>query len=62
MEVKIFTVDLVGVINQELHKIEGEINSYLVGKEFVSMKQTVWQDHVTNHTKLIVTVVAKKKN
>ena len=61
MEVKIFSVDLVGVINQELHKIESEITSYLVGKEFVSMEQNIWQDHVTNHTKLIITVVAKKK-
>ncbi len=61
MEVKIFSVDLVGVINQELHKIESEINSYLVGKEFISMEQNIWQDHVTNHTKLIITVVAKKK-
>lgn len=61
MEVKIFSVDLVGVINQELHKIESEINSYLVGKEFVSMEQSLWQDRVTNHTKLIVTVVSKKK-
>jgi hypothetical protein len=61
VEVKIFSVDLVGVINQELHKIESEINSYLVGKEFVSMEQSLWQDRVTNHTKLIVTVVSKKK-
>lgn len=60
MEVKIFSVDLVGVINQELHKIESEINSFLVHKEFVSMEQSLWQDRVTNHTKLIVTVVAKK--
>ena len=59
-EVKIFSVDLVGVINQELHKIESEVNTYLVGKEFISMKQNIWQDHVTNHTKLIITVVAKK--
>ena len=61
MEVKIFTVDLVGVINQELHKIESEISSYLVGKEFISMEQNIWQDRVTNHAKLIITVVAKKK-
>ena len=60
-EVKIFSVDLVGVINQELHKIESEVNTYLVGRELVSMKQNIWQDHVTNHTKLIITVVAKKK-
>ena len=60
-EVKIFSVDLVGVINQELHKIESEVNTYLVGKEFISMKQNIWQDHVTNHTKLIITVVSKKK-
>ena len=61
MEVKIFSVDLVGVINQELHKIESEINTYLVNKELVSMKQNIWQDHVTNHAKLIITVVSKKK-
>lgn len=61
MEVKIFSVDLVGVISQELHKIESEINTYLINKEFVSMEQNIWQDHVTNHTKLIITVVAKKK-
>ena len=60
-EVKIFSVDLVGVINQELHKIESEINTYLVNKELVSMKQNIWQDHVTNHAKLIITVVSKKK-
>lgn len=60
-EVKIFTVDLVGVINQELHKIESEINSYLAHKELVTMEQSIWQDRLTNHTKLIVTVVAKKK-
>lgn len=60
-EVKIFTVDLVGVINQELHKIESEINSYLAHKELVTMEQSIWQDRLTNHTKLIVTVVAKKR-
>jgi hypothetical protein len=60
-EVKIFTVDLVGVINQELHKIESEINAYLAHKELVTMEQSIWQDRLTNHTKLIVTVVAKKK-
>ena len=60
-EVKIFTVDLVGVINQELHKIESEINAYLAHKELVTMEQSIWQDRLTNHTKLIITVVAKKK-
>lgn len=59
-EIKIFTVDLVGVINQELHKIESEINAYLAHKELVSMEQTIWQDHLTNHSKLIITVVSKK--
>lgn len=61
MEVKIFHVDLTGVFTQDLHKIESEINSFLVGKDFVSMQQSILQDHVTNHPKLIVTVVAKKK-
>jgi len=61
LEVKIFSVDLVGVFTQDLHKIESEINVYLTNKDFVSMEQSILQDHVTNHPKLIITVVAKKK-
>lgn len=61
MEVKIFSVDLTGVLNQDLHKIESDINYFLANKEFVSMEQSILQDHVTNHPKLIISVVAKKK-
>ena len=61
MEVKIFSVDLTGVFTQDLHKIESEINLYLTNKDFVSMEQSILQDHVTNHPKLIITIVAKKK-
>ena len=61
MEVKIFSVDLTGVFSQDLHKIESEMNSFLSTREFVSMEQSILQDHVTNHPKLIITVVAKKK-
>ena len=61
MEVKIFSVDLVGVFTQDLHKIESEMTSFLSTHEFVSMEQSILQDHVTNHPKLIITVVAKKK-
>jgi len=61
VEVKIFSVDLVGVINQELHKIESEINTYLAGRELISMQQNIWQDHLTNHSKLVITVVSNKK-
>lgn len=61
MEVKIFSVDLAGVLTQDLHKIESEINVYLSNKEFVSMEQSIISEHVTGHNRLIITVVAKKK-
>lgn len=67
MEVKIFSVELTGVMGQNLRKLESDINAFLADRECVAMEQSIFQDNSANKanagkTRMIVTVVAKKKS
>lgn len=61
MEVKIFSVDLTGVVGQTLRKLEGDINTFLTSRDLVSMEQSVLPAGENVKPRLIVTVVAKRK-
>lgn len=60
-EVKIFSVDLTGVVGQNIRRVESDINTYLTTRDFISIEQTFLPAIDTSKPRLIVTVVAKRK-
>lgn len=61
VEVKVFNVELTGMVGQNLRKLEAEMNTFLSTREFISMQQSVIQDASAGKPRIIVTVVAKRK-
>ena len=62
MEVRIFNLELSGVISQTVRKLESDINTFLATREFISMEQTILQAGENIKPRLFITVVAKRKS
>ncbi len=62
MEVKIFTVELTGMVGQNLRKVEGEINLFLSTRDCISLTQSILQEPTAGRPRIIITVVAAKKS
>ncbi len=61
MEVKIFNLDLSGVVSQTLRKLENDINTFLMTRDLVSLEQSVLPAGENVKPRLFVTIVAKRK-
>ena len=62
MEVKIFNLDLSGVVSQTLRKLENDINTFLTTRDLVSLEQSVLPASENIKPRLLVTIVAKRKS
>ncbi|MBQ7704739.1 MAG: hypothetical protein IJT73_04825 [Selenomonadaceae bacterium] len=62
MEVRIFNLDLSGVVSQTLRKLENDINTFLATRELVSIEQSVLPASENIKPRLLVTIVAKRKS
>ena len=61
MEVKIFSVELTGMVGQNLRKLEGEINLFLSTRNCISIQQSILQEPTAGRPRIIITVVAERK-
>ena len=61
MEVKIFSVELTGMVGQNLRKLEGEINLFLSTRNCISMEQSILQEPTAGRPRIIITIVAERK-
>jgi hypothetical protein len=61
VEVKIFNLDLSGVVSQTLRKLENDINTFLETRDLISLEQSVLQASENVKPRLLVTIVAKRK-
>ncbi len=61
MEVKIFSVELTGMVGQNLRKLEGEISLFLSTRNCISIQQSILQEPTAGRPRIIITVVAERK-
>ena len=61
MEVRIFNMELSGVVSQTIRKLENDINTFLMTRELVSLEQSVLPASENVKPRLFVTIVAKRK-
>lgn len=62
MEVRIFNMDLSGVVSQTIRKLENDINTFLMTRELISIEQSVLPAGENVKPRLFVTIVAKRKS
>jgi len=62
VEVKIFSLDLSGVVSQTLRKLENDVNTFLMTRDLISLEQSILPAGENIKPRLFVTVVAKRKS
>ena len=62
MEVRIFNMELSGVVSQTIRKLENDINTFLMTRDLISLEQSVLPAGENVKPRLFVTVVAKRKS